>query len=192
MLTSNSIRRKSGLSLKNGVPRPVLSTSASSGSRQLYLWVEASELDPGVFHPELPLDATLTSTAVARSRSHLADQSRDTRGTSPQVLPRQDAQFTLGSIKPTAVLGGIVDFQPLGQAASLFRRKSFVQRSARMHVAPLLIPTPSKTLALRSAQAIGPEKQPFSHGRSASSCSTQAFILIFRTPCGSSAQTDRP
>jgi hypothetical protein len=43
-------------------------------------------------------------------------------------LAAESAQFDLGDVQPAAVLGSVVDFQALGQAAGLSRRKRFVER----------------------------------------------------------------
>ncbi len=119
------------------------------GSSLWHLCKKAAELGAGVFCHQLSVYLPLTSLAVACPRKHLADQSCDARGTGPKALPRQDTQFTFGTVEPTAMLGRGVNLQPLGPASRLFRRKDFVPRSDRMHVQ--LVPDEDDLLGLRRA-----------------------------------------
>jgi uncharacterized ParB-like nuclease family protein len=43
----------------------------------------------------------------------------------------EDTKLNLGEGEPVAVLGRVVDLQPLGQALGLVRREGLVQRSGR-------------------------------------------------------------
>ena len=45
-----------------------------------------------------------------------------------EALRDQDAEFGFGEIKPTAVLGGVVPFETIDQAAGLDGRKRFIKR----------------------------------------------------------------
>ena len=44
-----------------------------------------------------------------------------------EALGRQDAEFGLGQIKPTAMLWGVVPFEALNQPPGFGGRKSFVE-----------------------------------------------------------------
>lgn len=46
-----------------------------------------------------------------------------------QAHVRQDGQLDFGDIEPTAVLGGVVNLQPLRQASGRVRGEGFVERA---------------------------------------------------------------
>ena len=51
-----------------------------------------------------------------------------------QTLTGKDAQMDFSNVEPTAVLGGVMNLQLLGNAFGLFRRKSLIQRSLDVSV----------------------------------------------------------
>ena len=59
---------------------------------------------------------------------HFAAQRFDIRNTTRQALPRQNRQFALGDIEPTAMFGRKMPLKPLFETMRFFRRKSLVQK----------------------------------------------------------------
>ena len=57
--------------------------------------------------------------SVPLPRGHFAPHGDDIRNATIQALAGESAQFDLGDVKPTAVVGRIMDFESLGQAAWL-------------------------------------------------------------------------
>ncbi len=49
-----------------------------------------------------------------------------------QTLARQDAEFGFGHVEPASVFGGVVPFEPFGEAARFWRGKGRVERGGRV------------------------------------------------------------
>ena len=89
--------------------------------------VELLQPDACVGRLELPVDPGLASVAVGKSCSDFFTHFRKVGDATVETLPAQRAQLDLGDVQPTAVLGGAVDFEPLGQLARSLGRKALPQ-----------------------------------------------------------------
>src|SRR5271169_6492395 len=49
-----------------------------------------------------------------------------------EALARQDAEFGFGHVEPASVFGGVVPFEPFGEAARFWRGKGRVERGGRV------------------------------------------------------------
>src|SRR6266536_3227697 len=99
--------------------------SSSSG---LNCRVEVLELDPGILGREAPVDAT-TGSVACRLPGHDLPLQRQPIGHPPiQALLRQHAQPDLGHVQPAAMLGRVVQLEPVGQPLGLSRLERLVQR----------------------------------------------------------------
>ena len=101
----------------------------ASGLSRLNLWIEPSELDAGIGGGELPVDPLLTLIAPGFPGLGFPTQGVEVGYPAVQTLPGEDAEFQFGDIEPTAVLGGVVNLQPLCQAPGRVRREGFVERA---------------------------------------------------------------
>src|SRR5512144_1508959 len=94
----------------------------------------AAWLDPGIGRGELPIDTLLAVIAPGLPRLGFLTQGVDIRETAVQTLAGEDAEVHLSKVQPTAVLGGLVNLQPLRQAPGGFRREGFIKRTRLMGV----------------------------------------------------------
>ena len=89
------------------------------------------ELDSGLFIGEVPDDAGLVGIARIGPSFGFAAQGFDVINASRQVLFGKDAQFDFSYVQPTAMFGGVMNFQPIHQASRLGRFERLVQGSGR-------------------------------------------------------------
>jgi hypothetical protein len=71
-------------------------------------------------------------------RTNFLDQRLLVGDAAVEALRGEDAELGFGEIKPTAVLGGVVPFETLDQAASLDGRERFVKRGLAVDVEIIL------------------------------------------------------
>src|SRR5271170_165877 len=57
-----------------------------------------------------------------------------------QTLARQDAEFGFGHVEPASVFGGVVPFEPFGEAARFWGGKGRVERGGRVACSDCLGP----------------------------------------------------
>src|SRR4029453_18954333 len=79
------------------------------------------QLDAGVLGREAPVDATTGGVARCLPRGDLPLQRRLVGQAAVQAPPGQHGQPGLGHVQPAAVLGGVVQLQPVGQPFGLGR-----------------------------------------------------------------------
>src|SRR5215218_3156056 len=85
-------------------------TSPLSGMK---CWVEASEFDAGILGCELPFDLRSGGIAPLRPAGDLALEGVLMGDAARQALARKDAQLDLRLVQPGAVLGRVVDLEPV-------------------------------------------------------------------------------
>src|SRR5829696_6020423 len=76
-------------------------------------WVEASEFDAGILGCELPFDLRSGGIAPLRPAGDLALEGVLMGDAARQALARKDAQLDLRLVQPGAVLGRVVDLEPV-------------------------------------------------------------------------------
>ena len=96
------------------------------------------EFDPGVGRCEVPTCLGVFSVSIALPGTDFLDQRLLVGDAAVEALRGQDAEFGFGEIKPTAVLGGVVPFEALDEAASLDGRERFVKRGLAVDVEIIL------------------------------------------------------
>src|SRR5262245_53193772 len=92
------------------------------------------QLDPRIRRRETPLHPGAPRVAVGVPCGGLATERLLIRDALRQALPRQDRQFDLGHVQPTAVLGRVVDLQAGGDPSRLLGREGLVERSQGVDV----------------------------------------------------------
>ena len=95
---------------------------------QLKFRIWAFQLDASVLSSELPVDLGLPVVAIPFPSVDLLAHDGEVGDASIQALAAESAQLDFGDIEPTAVLGGVVDLEALGQRPGLLRRVGLVQR----------------------------------------------------------------
>jgi len=105
-----------------------------SSSTVFYRRIKAFELNASVSSGETPVDSRSRSVAAVLPSCDLLRQALFVRDASVQALSMQDTEFDFSHIEPTAMLGGVMDFQFGGNAAGLGRRKGFIERSKFVRV----------------------------------------------------------
>ncbi len=78
-----------------------------------------TEFDAGVVRGELPVDLPLIIVGRGLPGSKLGVQDVEVVDAAVEALPGQPGEFDLGDVQPGAVLGRVVDLQPLGEGAGL-------------------------------------------------------------------------
>src|SRR3954447_7467162 len=94
------------------------SDEVASGLSQLNFWVDRLEFAASVVDLHLPVDAALDAVEVARPGCSLRSQGRDiAEAAVGHALRCQAAQFVLGDVEPTAVLGRVAELDATDQLA---------------------------------------------------------------------------
>src|SRR4051812_37486643 len=96
--------------------------------------VQTVQLDPGIRRGELPLHPHSTLVPIVLPRLDLPAKLLGRLDPPVQALPRQHAQFDLGHVQPTAVLGRVVDLQPLDDVPRPPRLERLVKRRQLVRV----------------------------------------------------------
>jgi hypothetical protein len=86
-------------------------------SVRLKIWVP--EFDPGAGRGEVPTRLGVFGISIALPGTDFLEQRLLVVDAAVEAVRGPDAEFGFGEIKPTAVLGGVVPFETLDQAASL-------------------------------------------------------------------------
>src|SRR6266496_6604975 len=105
-----------------GKPNPWRGASAPGGSSSLSALnckVEVLELDPSILGREAPVDPTTRSVARRLPRRDLPLQRRLVGQPAVQALLGQHGKLDLGHVQPAAMLGRVMDLQPVGQPPGL-------------------------------------------------------------------------
>src|SRR5215210_4774825 len=102
-------------------------TSGPSALSALHYRVEFTELDAGVRGGELPIGPGSGGVAPVLPGLDVALQRRPVADPVRQVAA-EGAQLNLGHVQPRAVLGGVVDLEPVGEALGLLGRERLVER----------------------------------------------------------------
>src|SRR5215218_4209076 len=89
-------------------------------------WVEASEFDAGILGCELPFDLRSGGIAPLRPAGDLALEGVLMGDAARQALARQDAQLDLSLVQPGAVLGRVVDLEPVRETLGLLGRERLI------------------------------------------------------------------
>src|SRR5512132_2922520 len=111
---------------------------AASGPSVLNCRVEVLELDAGILGGEPPVHAAASRVAGRLPRGDLPREGHLVGQPPVQALPGQHTQLDLGHVQPAAVLGCVVQLQPVGQPLGLRRRERRVQRRRRVGVEVVL------------------------------------------------------
>src|SRR4029450_496159 len=90
-------------------------------------WVEGSEFDAGILGCELPCDLRSGDIAPLLPACDLTLEGVLMGDATRQALARQDAQLDLSLVQPGAVLGRVVDLEPVREALGLLRRERLVE-----------------------------------------------------------------
>src|SRR6266540_105847 len=98
------------------ITEPLRGQEASSLSG-LNCGVEALELDPRILSGETPVDPTTRCVAGRLPRRDLPLQGRPIGQPAVQALLGQHGKLDLGHVQPAAMLGRVVQLQPIGGAA---------------------------------------------------------------------------
>jgi hypothetical protein len=96
--------------------------------------VKTMPLAPRFLHSETPLDSGVGGIATLLIGGEFAFQRIFIWNATRQALPTHHAQFNLGYIEPTGVLGRIVQLQFFQDPSGLRRGKGFMQRRRAMGV----------------------------------------------------------
>ena len=99
----------------------------ASGLNQLKCRVEALKLDAGIGGCKAPVSFDIVGVAVKEPGRNLALETAPVRDTPIETLIGQDSKLGLGHVEPAAVLGRVVPFEPLDDAASLGRLEGFIK-----------------------------------------------------------------
>src|SRR4051812_11297181 len=78
---------------------------------------------------ELPVGLGVLAIALRLPRGDFLDQGILVGDASGETLAGQYAEFALGHVQPTAMLGRVMPFEPLDQATGLLGWEGFVERS---------------------------------------------------------------
>jgi hypothetical protein len=89
--------------------------------------IEYFQHDPGILCCESAPRFRLRSIAIVLRNFDFMPQHRHFVHSTVETLPRKNTQFSVRHIQPTAMLGRIVDLQPLPQSPRLDGGKGFVQ-----------------------------------------------------------------
>ena len=92
----------------------------------LHLWVEASKSDAGIQSRELPVHPFLGRMAPLFPLLRFLGKRLQVWGPAIETLYRQDTACDLRDIELTAMLRGMVEFQPRGQPVRLFGREGLL------------------------------------------------------------------
>ena len=87
------------------------------------------QLHPCRCRRELPVNRGLSGIAGGLHCGQLTFQRSFGSDAPLQALASKDAQFDLGHVEPTAMLGGVMELQLLPQAMGFCRRKGLIERS---------------------------------------------------------------
>lgn len=99
---------------------------ASSSPPLLKLWVESMEFCSGVADSESPMDATVVGVSLGFPGRQFASEFFSAADAAVQALARQDTEFDLRDVEPTAVARRVDDRKTPRQAARLGGGKCFV------------------------------------------------------------------
>src|SRR5712691_10448833 len=114
------------------------SLSTTSSLSGLNCGVQVLELDPGVLGRKAPVDATTRSVACRPPRCDLPLQRRPIGQAAVQALPGEHGKLDLGHVQPAAMLGGVVQLQPIGQPLGLGWLERLIQRRGGVGVEVVL------------------------------------------------------
>src|SRR5271154_3267057 len=103
-VTRFSIRSSGSISMRAGV---------------LEHGIEFLQLDSGVLRRETPAHLRLRSVATLLPRFNFVPQHGHFVNPAVEALAGKNAQFRLSHVQPTAVLGSVVELQPLPQSSRL-------------------------------------------------------------------------
>src|SRR5208283_28396 len=90
------------------------------------------ELHAGVVSGELPVGLCMMLVAVVLPGGDFFFEGRLVWNAAAQTLARQDAEFGFGHVEPASVFGGVVPFEPFGEAARFWGGKGRVERGGRV------------------------------------------------------------
>ena len=85
------------------------------------------EFDPCIGGCEVPVGLGVVGIAVALPCGDFLDEGLFVGNPAVEALGRQDAEFRLRQIKPTAMLWSVVPFEALDQPPAFGGRKGFVE-----------------------------------------------------------------
>jgi len=86
------------------------------------------EFDPRICCREAPVNLARRCVACFFPRTYLLSQPIIVRQTLSQTLAHEHAELNLDHVQPTAVLGRVVDVEPIGNPLRLGRREGLVER----------------------------------------------------------------
>jgi len=92
------------------------------------------EFDAGVCGRKVPVGLGMLGVAVAFPGGDFVNQRLLVGNAAVEALRGQDAEFGFGEVEPTAVLGSVVPFEALREAAGFGGRKRLVQRSRAVDI----------------------------------------------------------
>src|SRR5262245_50927589 len=98
-----------------------------STSLLLNLRVQALAFAASILGGEAPVDAASRGVAPLLPGGYFGVEGGLVREAPVEALAAEDAQFDLGDVEPAAVLGGVVDLQPLRQPLRLGGWEGLVQ-----------------------------------------------------------------
>src|ERR1041385_5076507 len=113
-----------------GVPVYARHTSALSA---FHCRIEFTKLDARVVGSELPVGPDSGSVAPMLPGVDMTLQRRPVTHPVGQVTA-EDAQLDLGHVQPRAVLGRMVDFEPVGEALGRLGREGLIERGGGVGV----------------------------------------------------------
>ena len=85
------------------------------------------KFDAGIFGGELPVGVGVVGIVVVLPGGDFVGEGLFVGDAAIEALGRQDAEFGLGQIEPTAVFWSVVPFEALDQAPGFDGRKGFVE-----------------------------------------------------------------
>jgi len=85
------------------------------------------EFDASIFGGELPVGLGVVGIAIVLPGSDFVDEGLFVGDAAIEALGREDAEFRLGQIEPTAMPWSVVPFEALDQAPGFDGRKGFVE-----------------------------------------------------------------
>ena len=89
------------------------------------VWIKPSQLDARILGLEPPVCRRAFFVSPLGPSRGLFFHDLFLRNPPGEALPGHRAVFDLGPVQPTAVLGGVVKFEPPGQSAGLLRSERF-------------------------------------------------------------------
>ena len=92
------------------------------------------EFDAGVCGCKVPVGPGMLGVAVRFPGGDFVNQRRFVGNAAVEALRAQNAEFGFGEVEPTAVLGSVVPFEALRQAAGFGGRKGLVKRSRAVDI----------------------------------------------------------